>query len=197
MKKTFCVALTLFFIAIVLELSSCKKCGPFHVNNFRIISFQSYMVKNDTDSVRQNDTVQFNDLKIAMYLDSVLYVRIITPVRYSLFNTAYACSPPTPASVNAIQRIEIYSDKNLSDTIPAGRDLSPYFSFELGDTYSIAGKITNQQLIDGYTTFYLHGLHPTFDETAFNSTYHQLTVRISLSDHTTQTFIYNKIYLTI
>jgi hypothetical protein len=198
MKKFFSLVLIVFAVATIVELNSCKLCGDLPpARYFRIVSFQNYIVKGEMDSIRENDTVSYRDLKMSIYADSLLYVINKSRSTFSFINTAFACSPVIPSAVNSITRIQIYSDKDLTDIIPAGRDISPYFSASYAGTIAIASKVTNLLFFQGDVNLFLKGLPQTLIGANFNKTYHQFRVKLDFSDNTTQTFTFNRIYLTI
>ena len=201
MKKVLGFTLVSFIATVIMELTSCNRCGPFDVHNFRIIRFKNYLIKDQNDSIAENDTVNINNLKMIIFADSVKTVmnkNIHLPL--SFFNNAYACSPAFPVSVNAIKNIEIFSDKDLTTSISSTQNLANYFKVGFGTAnYTLSAFLSNEE---GARKFYGEifslQINPySLDVVNLNKTYHQFTVKLYFSDNTIESFVFNKIYLTI
>lgn len=201
MKKKLGFTLISFVAMVMTELTSCNRCGPFDVHNFQVIRFRNYLVKNQIDSIQENDTVNSNNLKMVIFADSVKTV-MNNSIRlpFSFFNNAYACSPAFPMLVNAIKNIEIYSDIDLTTSISSTQNLVNYFKVGFGTAnYTIPAFLSNEE---GARRFYGEvfslQMNPySFDVVNLNKSYHRFIVKLYFSDNTMQSFVFNKIYLTV
>jgi len=133
-------------------LLSCSKrnhdddCGPFP-NKFKSTGVFVYTLKVDSfdslsrsyifDTLKVTDTVQFNELAIQLTPEKSFYIgsAIRQKCASSVFNEAYACSPPIPYSDEQNDYIIITSTKDFDQTHKIGKNLTDLFDVVILDLF--------------------------------------------------------------
>jgi hypothetical protein len=133
-------------------LLSCSKtspedtCGSFDnrfsstgiiLNTLKTVSYDSAASRYYFDTVKNPDTVQFDELAIRLIPEKRLYIGSAIPGRSSssMFSEAYACTPPIPYSDERIDYITITTTTDFDQGHPAGSNLSDLFDVAILDKY--------------------------------------------------------------
>ena len=151
-------------------LLSCEEfnphpCGPFNnkyistgmeINTLRIIFYDSLPIRFEFDHVGISDTVPYGRLALRLMPVKQFYRTSALPCghTFSIFNQAYACSPPIPGSDEKIDSIMITSTSDFDQSHKSGKDLADLFDVAAVD------RATGSNYYRMSLTDYLE-LHPT------------------------------------
>ena len=151
MKKLFLILITILGMGSFWLLSCSKStppnpCGPFvnrfistglSLNTLKILSYDSTYPRYNFDTLRISDTVVFNKLAIQLIPKMSFYIALFQHKGYtfSLFNSAFACSPPIPYSDEQNDYIIITSTKDFDQSHKSGSNLQDLFDVAILDKY--------------------------------------------------------------
>ena len=122
---------------ITISCSSATDiCGPLP-DKFRVADF-STSVKQVTDydpenltiqlSVFPGGSIQFDEFAIDMIpVIDTFFSSVPGRMNFQFIQSAYACSPIIPVSVDTITDIQIYSDGDFTPEYPAGENIAVFF----------------------------------------------------------------------
>ncbi|MCH8558993.1 MAG: DUF5034 domain-containing protein [Balneolia bacterium] len=130
------MAVLLTFMTISCSSPTDVDCGPFP-DKFRVTDF-STSIKQVTDydpvdliiqlSVFPGGSIQYDELAIDMIpVIDTFFSSVPNRMNFQLIQSAYACSPVIPVSVDTITDIQIYSDADFSPEYPAGENIAVFF----------------------------------------------------------------------